>query len=249
MKRSLHILILLVVSILTASATTFQNETLKYRIAYKWGLIHKDAGTATLTLTNSGGNYNVRLVAHSLPWVDHIYSVRDTLSASIRKSDFKVLTYKKVTNEDGKYRRDVINYKYAGNHAYGTCSKYRKNKGKPASSSTKSFSSTGPTYDMLSIFYYIRALDVPNLKKGTKYVCSLFSGSGVERVTIRTKGKETVKGKGKSYQTYHLQFTFTSHSGSKTSEPMDVWVTQAAPYIPVKLVGQLPIGHVQCLLQ
>ncbi|MDE6297118.1 MAG: DUF3108 domain-containing protein, partial [Muribaculaceae bacterium] len=62
----------------------------------------------------------VMLAARTKPWADKIYQVRDTLSAKIRKSDFKPLSYTKISHEDGKYGKDVITYKYGGNHVTGT---------------------------------------------------------------------------------------------------------------------------------
>lgn len=82
-----------------AGTARFGNETLKYVITYKWGLIHKDAGDATMTLTNSGNRYNIRLVGRTKPWADKFYEVRDTLISVIEKNHFRPLNYTKLAHE------------------------------------------------------------------------------------------------------------------------------------------------------
>ena len=43
-------------------------ETLQYRVMFKWGLINKKAGTATLSLTHDAKRYNACMSAKSEPW-------------------------------------------------------------------------------------------------------------------------------------------------------------------------------------
>ena len=70
-------------------------ETLQYRVMYKWGLINKQAGSATLTLTHKAKNYQAKLSAKSEPWADRIFRVRDTLNGHMTYSDFTPLYYEK----------------------------------------------------------------------------------------------------------------------------------------------------------
>ena len=98
LKRYLILFNLLFYSTLIWAATPFQNEDLHYVISYKWGLIHKDAGDATLSLRRHGDNYNIMLAAKTKPWADKIYQVRDTLKGVVRVSDLKPLSYTKITH-------------------------------------------------------------------------------------------------------------------------------------------------------
>lgn len=68
-----YLICLLMTVPFVVKAGGFQNEDLKYVISYKWGLIHKDAGEATLSLRQAGGNYNVTLTARTKPWADRFY--------------------------------------------------------------------------------------------------------------------------------------------------------------------------------
>lgn len=227
----------------------FQNETLTYVISYKWGLVQKDAGKATLTLRAIPTTYNLKLSATTLPWADKFFQVRDTLTSVINRADFRPTSYVKTTHEDGKYRRDALSYKYYQDHVYGTCNRTKINKkGKRTDTVIKS-SATGSTFDMLSIFYYVRSLDFEKLTGKKVVVATILSGSSPEKIKIKNLGKETVKmPNGKTYSCYHLQFTFTTDAGKSTSDPMNTWVTTDSRHIPVKLVGSLPIGNIRAFL-
>ena len=89
----LFVALLVSVSVSAQASSAFGNETLRYVISYKWGLIHKDAGEATLSLRRHGDRYDVMLAAKTKPWADKVYRVRDTLQGSIRVRDLKPLSY------------------------------------------------------------------------------------------------------------------------------------------------------------
>lgn len=239
----IFILILACTSVMKAS---FHNEALHYVISYKWGLIHKDAGDATLSLNNNGTNYNIMLTAKTKPWADRFYQVRDTLKGIIRISDFKALEYQKIAHEKSKYGKDVITYKYNGQSVTGVCQRYKQNDKGAITQSSKELTAYGPTFDMLSIFYYLRQLNYSNLKPGQKIVASIFSGSKMETITIRNLGKETIKMRnGTHREAYHIKFNFTTEGKKKSSDDMDSWISTDSSHIPLYLVGKLPVGEVR----
>lgn len=227
----------------------FHNETLSYVIQYKWGFIQKNAATASIRLHVNPKTYAITLTAKTDPWADGIFALRDTLQSLISRTDFRPISYTKATHENGKYRRDYLTYKYVGKNVYGTCQRTKRNPGGPTTHSTTKCSATGPTYDMASIFYYVRSLDFAKISKTTVVKATIFSGSAPEIIKIRNLGVETcTTPNGKKYTCYHIQFTFTTEAGTKTSNPMDIWMTTDAAHIPVKMVGTLPIGKVRCFL-
>ncbi|MDE6340510.1 MAG: hypothetical protein K2K97_12125, partial [Muribaculaceae bacterium] len=60
MRKTITIILSAVMAMMTSHcfASGFSNESLHYVISYKWGLIHKDAGDATLSLHRNGNNYD-----------------------------------------------------------------------------------------------------------------------------------------------------------------------------------------------
>lgn len=227
------------------AASAFSNETLRYVISYKWGLIHKDAGEATLSLRRHGDRYDVMLAAKTKPWADKVYRVRDTLHGSIRVRDLKPLSYTKITHEKDKYARDEIRYNISGASTTGHVRKYRIKNGAPQTTEN-TLSASGPVYDMLSVFYYLRKLDYSQLNKNKIYTATVFSGSRKETVRIRSLGLEKIKLKDKTErEAYHIRFNFTSKGGKKTSDDIDTWISTDQAHIPLYLVGRLPVGEVR----
>lgn len=250
MRRLLFIFTLAIIGFtcLEVDAAGFQNEKLKYVISYKWGLIHKDAGEATLTLNRQGDNYNVMLAAKTKPWADKLYKVRDTLKTSIRANDLKPLFYEKITHEKGEFKRDEIRYTHSGNVTNGVAKRFRYNKGKEEIMQNN-FSATGPVYDMLSIFYYLRQLNYAQLSKNKIYTATVFSGKRKETIKIKCLGMEKIKLKDKTErEAYHIRFNFTRDGGKKSSDDMDTWISTDSNHVPLYLVGKLPLGEIRAYL-
>lgn len=233
---------------LKAAEPQFSNETLNYVISYKWGFIQKDAADATLTLVNRPNTYEIMLTASTLPWADKVFCVRDTLQSWISRTTMKPIKYIKTTHENGKYNKDVLTYSYNGYMVTGTCQRTKIVNGVTKNTVYKS-TVKGTTYDMLSIFYYIRTLDFANMTQGQTLKANILSGSSPELITIKNLGLSTAQmPSGKSYKCYHIQFTFTSDNGQSISAPMDTWITADNQHIPVMLIGTLPIGKVRAFL-
>lgn len=238
---------LLAICTLSASALTLGNEVLKYKVIYKWGLVHKQAGTARLLLNKSGNFYSASAFARSDAWADNIYKLRDTMRTTMH-ADFSPSRYEYIAHEDGKYSHDVVTFSKSGNTVTGKCSRTRKKKNetKPTTKLT-TLSASGMTVDMLSSFYYLRSLDYPAMKAGTKKSVNIFSGKRKELLTFTYSGIENIKLDGKTYKTYKVTFTFTSDGKKQTSEPIQAWVSTDTKRVPLKLIGKLKIGQVQCL--
>lgn len=223
----------------------FRNETLHYVISYKWGLIHKDAGTATLTLVNSGPDYKLMLAARTMPWADRFYRTRDTLTATVKRANLQPVDYTKITHEKNTHSRDEIKYSSYGNVTKGETVRYRNRDGKTVAYRT-TLTASGPVYDMLSVFYYLRSLDYSSLSRAKSYKATVFSGKKSETITIRNMGLEKIKLKDKtSREAWHIRFNFTTGGGRKSSDDIDTWISTDERHIPLYLVGKLPVGEVR----
>lgn len=229
-------------------AATFNNETLRYVVTYKWGLIHKDAGDATLTLRRQGNHYNLRLVGSTRSWADKVYRVRDTLHSTLRVTDLKPVSYTKKMHEGKRHDIDKISFTHNGNTTIGKATRYRTKNGSPTVKET-TLSATGPVYDFLSIFYYLRKLDYSQLNKYKSYTATTFSGSKKELVKIKSLGIEKIKMRDKTErEAYHIKFNFTQDGGKKSSDDIDAWISTDSRHIPLYLVGKLPIGEIRVYL-
>lgn len=246
MRKHLLSILIMVTGISIMSAGGFSNETLNYVVSYKWGLVHKDAGDATITLQRHGGNYKITLYGKTKSWADSFYEVRDTLESTVSINGLKPQKYIKTSHEGGKYGKDAITFRYSGSSVKGDCTRYRDKKGKISESSI-SLTAHGPTYDMLSVFYYLRTLDYSHLSAGEVEKVNMFSGTKLELLTIKYEGKEKVKMKNKTEkEAYHIKFNFTSEGKKKSSDDIDAWISTDSRHIPLLIVGKLAIGQIKC---
>lgn len=246
-KIFLGILTLLFSASAWTQSMTLADEDINYKIMYKWGLINSLAGRATLSLRNVDNGYSATLTARSEPWADRIYRVRDTLLSEM-KHNFMPVKYEKIAHEDGKYTHDVINYSFSGNNVTGHCTRIRqKEQNGAVSTDMRTLSASGATVDMLSVFYYLRTLDFPAMKTGTKLSLNIFSGKKKELLIIKYNGYKSVEIDDHLYYTYHVSFRFTTDDGKKSSDDIETWISADNRRIPIKLEGHLPVGKIRCL--
>lgn len=248
MKKLLTLILALWVSLPALRATNLPDETLNYKVMFKWGLINKQAGSATLSIRNAGDFYHTCLTARSASWADRFYSVRDTLTGIIRRDGFRPVKYVNISHEGGDYKHDIVKFDYTYNLVRATCDhNWRKKKDKELKSQQRVMESSGVAMDMLSMYYYMRSIDYPKMKIDEVKKLHIFSGKRKELLTIKYRGIQNVKIDDKEHKCYHISFTFTSGDGKKTSDDMDAWISADSRRIPMKLEGKLPVGKVHCL--
>lgn len=226
-------------------------ETLTYKVMFKWGLINKNAGSATLRLQSAPhGELKAVLTASSAPWADRIYKLRDTLVSYIDPATMQPRLYERIAHEDGKYSHDIVTFERHGNSVTGHAVKQRRKKSnQPMSVRETDLLSTGATVDMISAFYYLRSLDFNTLTPGSETEVWIFSGSKKERLRFKYIGKEQLKINDSLRPSYHVSFTFTTEGSKKSSDDIDTWLSEEKPHVPLKLQGSLPVGKIQCFLE
>lgn len=232
----------------SAQASEIKEETLHYKVMFRWGLVHKQAGRATLTLKNSGAHFTAALYARSEKWADRFFSVRDTLVSTMTPADMLPVRYERIAHEGGSYARDIVTITRSGSSVTGEAIRYRRKKNSaPLLTSTSSLKASGPTVDLLSVFYYLRTIDFKALSPGYTKTINIFSGKRKELLNIRYHGTENLEVNGIKYSTYRISFTFTDEASSKTSDNINTWIWTNPSHIPIKLEGKLKVGKIQCL--
>lgn len=245
-RFSLTLLAALAMMVANAFTHNFANETLRFRVMYKWGLINKQAGEARLSIREEGDRYHARLIAHSQPWADKFYCVRDTLGGIILKDGFRPLFYEKIAHEGTEDKHDTVTFEYNGDQVTGHTTRRVVKKGELKHDEKLTLNADGIVVDMLSSFYFMRALPLEKWKKGHTETLTIFSGKTKELLTFKYHGIERVEVGEKHYQCFHITFVFTSKNGKKTSDDMDAWITTTSNRLPVLLEGKLPVGKVKC---
>lgn len=229
-------------------AVTFQPETLHYKVMFKWGLINKKAGTATLSLKHTPQHYVSQLTASSEPWADRIYRVRDTLNGRMSYVDMTPLFYEKIANEGNEYKHDVVRYDYSSSpEVLAKCTRKVYKKGDLKVDDSRELKADGEVVDMLISFYFMRNLPYQDWKTGHVKELTIFSGKQKETLSIKYEGITDFNFEDKDYKVYHIKFIFTSKGGKKSSDDMEAWISADAKRIPLRLEGKLPVGKVHCI--
>ena len=225
----------------------FANESLNYKVMFKWGMINKQAGRATLSIKGNSAHADMKLTARSENWADRFYKVRDTLSGRVVREGFKPLYYEKIAHEGDEHKHDRVDYVYKGAKTYGNCHRRKwDDKGKLTRNEKRQLEAYGTTVDMLTSFYYMRSLPYSTWKKGHVVTLNIYSGKRKELLTIKYVGIDNISVDKKKYRCYHVQFTFTSDGKTKTSDDLDAWISTDGNRIPIKMEGKLKVGKVQC---
>lgn len=247
MKTLLIYFLIIFSAIMPAKAAGFADETLHYKVMFKWGIVQKQAGRATLRLAAAPDHFQATLYARSEPWADHFYRLRDTLISVMDRNDMLPRRYERIAHEDGRFDHDIIHISRSGDLFTGTSHRMRRKKKGEISHSEITLKAEGPTVDLVSVFYYLRMLDFAAMQPGYTKTLNIFSGKRKELLTIRYVGKENLKLDGRTYPTYRISFTFTDEKSSKTSDDIDTWISTASDHIPLKLEGKLKVGKIRCL--
>ena len=234
----------------TVSATaksSFNNESVSYKVKYKWGLINKHAGDVTIKLHSDGNRYRSQLVAASQPWADKFFKVRDTLNGRMTYADFTPLFYEKIAHEGKDHKHDVVRYDYSvPGTVSAKCTRKVTSKGQAKVDEEREMQSEGAAVDMLTSFYYMRRLPFNEWIPGHINKIDIFSGKRKELLSITYNGIEDVDIDVRRIPAYHVKFNFSSKGGAKTSDDMEAWIAADESRVPLRMEGNLPVGKVRC---
>lgn len=247
MVRNLLISLLLVVGALCAEAADpapLRSETLRYRVNYKWGLVNKHTANVTVSVRPEGSRWRSTLTGYTQPWADKIMKVRDTLHSTFA-SNFLPAYYEKRAHEGSHRKLDQVNFKYSGQHATGAALRREWKSGKLTVDRRNNWQADGMVVDMMSLFYYMRQLDLQDWPAGKSIRLTVFSGKCREALTITYHGTEQLEVDDRRYQCYKLSFRFVANNGD-VSDDFRAWLTTDSRRLPVRLQGSLPIGSVIC---
>lgn len=248
--RSLLSLLLLAVCILTAGAADpapLRSETLEYQVHYKWGPVNKHTADVTVSLRPEGRRWRSTLHGATRPWADRIMKVRDTLVSTFAPN-FLPDRYEKHAHEGSHRKLDIVDFSYRGRHAAGDAIRREWKDGRLTVDRRNDWHADGMVVDMMSLFYYMRRLDLQDWPQGKSIRLTVFSGKCREALTVTYQGLETVTAGNRRYQCYKLSFRFVADDG-KVSDDFRAWISTDPRRLPVRLQGSLPIGSVVCTLR
>jgi hypothetical protein len=214
-----------------------RGEQLKFRAYYDSFVTGKvTAGIATLEVKfedkkiDGRGTYHIIGEGKSKGAFNFFYKVNDRFESYMDEEYLVPWSFIRNTNEAGYVVNDEVRFnQYSGNFSSHKANKKMK---------------TG-THDILSAFYYCRALDFSNLKVGDRFPVNFLLDDSVYVSLIEFAGREEVViALGK----FHcLKFKPMVATGKVFSQPypMDIWISDDLNRMPVLAKSAIIVGSVK----
>lgn len=208
-------------------------EELEYLLHY--GVIN--AGTAKLEVKTLGQKIAGREVYHIVGSgktkgaFDWFFKVRDRYETFLDVDGVFPWAFKRDVNEGG--------YKIKQNY------KFAQTKNKVDNGKGKSFETPSGIQDMLSAFYYARAIDYSKAKMGEVFTIWSFVDDEIWPLRIRYLGKDEIKVSGDKYKA--LKFCPVVQEGRlfENEDDVAVWISDDKNKIPLLARGKVMIGSIK----
>jgi hypothetical protein len=211
-------------------------EKLKYTARY--GFIH--AAEVTMEVQEAKKEINGKKPLHfvangrTTPSFDWFMKVRHRYDSYVDQKELLPMQFTESVRE-GKYKRDsYANFDQKGN-------KIVASKG--------TFISGDVTFDILSMYYFARCLDLKEVKVGEVIKMKYFLDDGIYPLDIEYLGKETVETESGKFECIKFSPALQPGRVFKKDSRMYMWITNDLNRIPVKVEVEILIGSVVLELQ
>lgn len=212
-----------------------KGEFLKFRIHY--GIIN--AGYATLEMTESHKNGQTLHHAKGKGWTvgaaRWFAKIDDIYESHFTKINLKPIHFKRRVDEDGyKISRDLY---FDHNAKKVTIEDLEKE--------TKEDVSIGNVQDMISAFYYLREIDLSNIKAGDEKRVDLFFDGETVPFKLKFIKKETIKTSLGKFKTWKMQPLVQKGRIFEGQESVTLWITDDANKVPIRIKAALVVGSIK----
>lgn len=210
-----------------------EGEKISYLAHYGW----LDAGTADLTIKRQDTTIDGNPVFHAvgegktLNVFEWFYKVRDIYETYLDENTLAPRKFKRRVNEGGY----IINRDYH----------FEPEKGRVNTKAKGQIKTPSDVQDMLSSFYYLRALDFSDAKPGQIYRINAFMDYEMWPFYVKYKGIEEVTVNMGTYRCHKFVPVVQEGRVFKSEEDMNVWVTADANKIPILLESKILVGSVK----
>jgi hypothetical protein len=212
-----------------------EGEFLKYRIHF--GVIN--AGFATIKLTTETKNGQELYHASGKGWTvgtaKFFYVVKDTYESYFTKGLIKPIFHKRRVDEDGYIiRRDKY---FDFENKTVTVEDLEKN--------TKKVYPIDKVQDMVSALYYLRNLDLNDIKNGSEANVNLFFDGESFPFRLKFIKKEIIKTKFGKVKTWKVQPLVQKGRVFESNESLTIWITDDENKIPIRIKASLAVGSLK----
>jgi hypothetical protein len=225
-----------------------EGESITYIAAYNWGPVWVDAGEVTFSVEKAEYRgqpaFHFRSTGSTYKGYDFLFKVRDYYDSWVEPSTFRSYEFRRQINEGGYILFNNILFFHPAGYALSNT----KRPDKPIVTDT--FQIKPCMFDMLAAVYYVRSLDLVNMKENVVLPVEVLIDDSVFRINVRKLGKEVKSNRdGISYPCIKLSATMVEGTIFKKGEEAIVWITDDPNKVPVVVEAKILVGTVIAYLR
>lgn len=227
-----------------ASRTFKPGEEISFSLLFKWGAVNTEVGQARLrvdsTTFRGAPAYHSVLQVKSAPFFDVFFKMREKFQGWMAPSDLRPLKFIRDTHEGNYEAKNLYYYDWDRMVIHADISS------SSAGPKTLDIPLRDCVYDIGSILYYARSMDVSQLRKGQSYPLTFAIDDDVYDVRLTYRGKEVIKAR-KLGKVRCMVFSCSVVKGQMFSGDEDflLWISDDGNRLPVGFVCPLKVGSVR----
>ncbi len=213
-----------------------KGEHIEYRVHY--GFVNAAEAVVDVDdkfqLANGRPCYKVVVNGRTTGVTDWVTRVRDTWASHIDSE--KIIPQQfYMKKQEGGYRTEE---RVIFDHAQKQARTYELDDNKEK----KVFTIPEGVQDVVSSYYYVRAMDFAKTKPGESLPLTFFFDNKLYNMRLKFKGKETIKTKFGKIETYMIIPMLPKNNFFQDEESVKIWVSNDDNKIPIRVEIELKIG-------
>lgn len=173
--------------------------------------------------------YDVRFEVKSLESLEWVYKVQDRYRTVLDASGIFPWEFEQNIRE-GKYKRD-------SKAEFDQYNNLAKVKG-------KTYKTPEYVHDIVSAFYYVRTMDLRNMKNGSVFYMKHFFDDTTNSLGVKVIKRETIEVEAGKFKCIVIEPLVVQGGLFKNEGNIFIWVTDDERKLPVKVATKILIGYV-----
>ena len=218
-------------------------EKLTFTMHYEWGAVNSDVGTGTVLLDTVRYNgvkaFHCSVYGKTTRLFDLFFKVREDFDSWFACDGMKPLKFTRDTHEGHYVAKNTYIYDWNAVEPHIDADVYSSSSGQR----NLELPLTSCTYDLPSLFFLARNMDIDNIVPGKKYPMTFAIDDDVYNVYFILYGRETIKVKGLgTVKTIKFAARLLAGEVFTGEEDMMIWVTDDENRIPVLFEAPILVG-------
>ena len=218
-------------------------ERLTFTMHYEWGAIDSDVGIGTVALDTMRFNgvkvFRCSVDGKTTRLYDLFFKVREDFKSWFTCDGLRPMKFTRDTHEGRYVARNTYIYDWSSAEPHIIADVYSSSSGQR----NLELPLTPCTYDLPSLFFFARNMDIDNVVPGQRYPMTFAIDDDVYNVHFILYGRETIKVKGLG-KVKTIKFAARLLAGEVFTgeEDMMIWVTDDENRIPVLFEAPILVG-------